>query len=145
MLFFLPSRTNFIMSDKENWEIYQTIFKDQAKPYFELNGPITIHPVGFKEVDSQYGTILTNLWFGSLGDRSAFASDSSGCFVVVGDLARGVFVSTEGANVQKVSNKLPYTQSELDKLSQMIRGVKKGDLPASKLEKVIEFLDKLKQ
>ena len=71
----LPLRTNFTMSDKENWEIYQAILKDQARPYFELNGPITIYPVSFKKVDSQDGTILTNLWFLSLDVGSDFVGD----------------------------------------------------------------------
>jgi len=61
----LPSRDPFIISDKKHWDIYEAVLKDQARPYFEYNGPIPVYPICKEEVDSQNGTILTVLWFRS--------------------------------------------------------------------------------
>jgi len=66
----LPSRSSFAMSPEENWEIFESILKDQAKPYFEFTGPINVCPVEKNIVDAQDGTILTGLWFRSIGGRS---------------------------------------------------------------------------
>ena len=66
----LPSKDPFVISDKENWKIYEAIFKDQAIDYFELNGPIPIEPVNKDFVDSYDGTLLTLMWFRNLDDRS---------------------------------------------------------------------------
>ncbi len=64
----LPEKRQFRISKRVNWEIYQAIFKDQAEPYFELNGPITIALFDtkspFSRIHSQLtGTLLTNLDF----------------------------------------------------------------------------------
>ncbi|MEK6830608.1 MAG: hypothetical protein AABX77_01115 [Nanoarchaeota archaeon] len=68
----LPSRDDFTIKEKENWEVLETILKDQAKPYFELNGPIPLYFVDEETVDSQNGTLLTQLWFRYLVNRSGF-------------------------------------------------------------------------
>ena len=60
----LPSRKNFTMSDKENWEILESILKDQAKSYFYFHGPIpiTCYLVDQSTVDAKDGTLLTQMW-----------------------------------------------------------------------------------
>ena len=139
----LPSITKFTISDKDNWEIYQAILKDQAKPYFELNGPITIYPVGVREVDSQDGTLMTQMWFSGLGVRSGLGGGRGlGCVC----WARGVLKTGRASRVAVGSQtKLPYTSKQLDKNSRIVQGVRTGELPASKLEQVEEFLGGLKQ
>ena len=61
----LPSRDPFVISDKKHWDIYEAVLKDQARRYFEYNGPIPVYPICKEEVDSQDGTIFTVLWFRS--------------------------------------------------------------------------------
>ena len=115
----LPSRDNFTMSDKENWEVLEAVLKDQAEPYFKFNGPITVYPVDKKVVDAQDGTIETALWFWSLGNRSDFI----GYYGDLGDAdrARGVRKSAEGAakNFEAVKT---YT------LAQIQEALKKGNI-----------------
>lgn len=138
----LPSRSKFTMSDKQNWEIYQAILKDQAKPYFELNGLIDVYPVDAKIVDSQDGTILTHLWFRDLDDSSGFL----GSWYLYDDgRVRGVLRESAEGTSPKILGSLPYTQREIKNYSRIIQGVRAGTLPASKLEKVAEFLQGLKQ
>ena len=72
----LPSRDTFTITDKENWEVLETILKDQAKPYFELNGPIKVYQIAKGTIDSQEGTILNCLWFGYLDVGSGFSCNS---------------------------------------------------------------------
>lgn len=135
----LPSRDNFIMSDKENWEIYQAILKEQAKPYFELNGPIPFYLVDKDVVDSQNGTILTPLWFSSLDYRSGFNGNYT-FLVNLNFRARGVLRSAEGT-----AKILPYSQKQVGKYLKLVLGVRNGNMPASKLEEVAEFLESLKR
>lgn len=84
----LPSRSEFTMSEGENWEVYQAIFKDQANPYFELNGPITVNLVDSKTVDSLDGTILTQLLFRGLDFKSYFEGGDIG--LCDGESIRGI-------------------------------------------------------
>ncbi|MEK6861859.1 MAG: hypothetical protein AABY07_07885 [Nanoarchaeota archaeon] len=90
----LPSRNEFRITDKENWEVLETVLKDQAKPYFEFNGPIVVYPVPPETIDTQEGTLLTQLWFGSLDDRSYFSGVSRN--LDYGNWVRGVRDSAEG-------------------------------------------------
>ena len=57
----LPSRNPFEISDEENWDVFESISKDQARAYFKLNGSIIIFPVNTSYVDSQNGTLLTQM------------------------------------------------------------------------------------
>jgi len=132
----LPSRIKFTMSDKQNWEICQAILKDQAKPYFELNGPIDVYPVDEKMVNAQDGTILTALWFRGLVVGSGFGGDYWG--LGDGDGARGVLRGSGEATSPKILS-LPYTQrqitTELNRFSRL----------ESEIKKSIQFLESLKQ
>lgn len=71
-IFVLPSRDNFTMSNGKHWNILQAFLKDQAQPYFELNGPIAVKLVNKEYVDTQIKNIITQLWFGSLLGGSIF-------------------------------------------------------------------------
>ena len=71
----LPSKSEFKISDKEYWEIFESIFKDQAKAYFELNGPISVYLANERKIGSQNGTILSQLWFRDLGCGSELYGD----------------------------------------------------------------------
>jgi len=134
----LPSRTQFTISDKENWGIYQAILKDQAKQYFELNGPIDIYPIDTSDVDSQNGTILTPLWFGSLDSRSELLGYGRSADYY-NDRARGVLEGSGEATSPKISERAPYTPRQIKSYSEIVQGVRDGTLPASKLEKIIKF------
>jgi hypothetical protein len=140
----LPSRDQFTISDKQNWEVLETILKDQAKPYFEFNGPITVYPIDKNIVDKQNGTILTQLWFGDLDYGSGFDGVSRGLLNDGG--ARGVKKESGKATSRKI---LPYTQKELDKNLRIIEKIKEGKINLSNLksevEEVAKFLKSLKQ
>jgi len=66
----LPSRGPFVMNLEENLETLESILKEQAKPYFEFNGAINFYPVDKDIIDSQNGTLLTGMWFRSIGGKS---------------------------------------------------------------------------
>jgi hypothetical protein len=123
----LPSRSEFTMSDKQNWEIYQAILKDQAKPYFELNGPIEVYPLDEKIVDVQDGTILTHLWFWGLDGGSGFGGCDGG--LCDGSGARGVLRESAEGTSPKIL-KLLYTQrqitAELNRFSRLEREIQKS-------------------
>ena len=146
-VFTLPSRSKMTMSNTENWNVYEAFLNDQAKPYFELNGPITIYPVDEKTVDAQDGTLLTQLWFGSLDCGSGFNGGSRSLHY---DYDRARWVRKKSATgTQKIFSpeeiKVPYTQREITKNVDILQGVRDGNLPASKLEQVVAFFGKLKQ
>lgn len=138
----LPSRQNFTMSDKENWDVYKAVLKDQAKSYFGLNGPITVYPVAKDTVDAQSGTILTELWFRDLDGRSDFGGHRG---LHDDDGARGVLRKSAEGTVQKV---LPYTPRQISKYAAKVMKVRealrKGKIDVSRLERelteVSEFL-----
>jgi len=96
----LPSRKYFVISDRENREIYETIFKDQAESYFELNGPINVYPVptNSKIVDNKSGTTLTQMWFRCLVDASGLGGD--GWYLHCDGGLRGVLKSGEADALQ---------------------------------------------
>ena len=136
----LPSRDNFTMSDKENWEVLEAVLKDQAEPYFKFNGPITVYPVDKKVVDAQDGTIETVLWFRNLRNWSDF----SGISWDLGNAyrARGVRESAEGtAKISKQSIN-SYTSKQAQKYLKILDGVRKGNLPASRLEEIVKYFNR---
>lgn len=140
----LPSRKNFNITPTENWEVLEFALKDQAKKYFELNGnrPISFYLVNNEIVDAQNGTLLTQLWFRSLGLRSEF--DGLYRYLDYDLRARGVLGKTSEAGSQKIS-KLPYTQKQVERIAQLVRDVEEGKKGTLQLEKAVEFLERLKQ
>ena len=73
----LPSRDSFNISRNENWEVLQGVLKDQAKSYFNFNArdKIRTYLVDKSVVDSQDGTVLTQLWLCNLGVNSDLSGD----------------------------------------------------------------------
>jgi hypothetical protein len=146
----LPSRTTFQITPKKNMEVLEFLLRDSklAKKYFEFNGsnPITTYLIDPNTVDAKNGTLMTQLWLYGLvvGSRSCLLG--SGMYLDGGDGVRGVLPLTGEASSQKNSvYNLPYNKKQIDKYAQLVQGVRKGTLPASKLEQVAEFLTKLKQ
>jgi hypothetical protein len=87
----LPSRDSFTMSPEENWETFESILKDQAIPYFEFNGSINVYPIDKEIVDTRNGTILSGLWFRSIGGRSGFYGYCGKNLDKVNRTVRGLF------------------------------------------------------
>ena len=104
----LPSREQFTISDKENWEVYQAVLKDQAKPYFELDGPINVSPVGANTVDAQKGTLLTALWFGDFRYYPGFGGDYRDPLTDVGGWVRAIYKESGEAKVAEPLRKKFY-------------------------------------
>ena len=131
----LPSRDSFTISDKEHWDIFECALKDQAKPYFEYNGPITVYPIHKGTVDEQDGTILNVLWFRSYEGASIFYGFSRN--LNHDDRARGVYEEKD-ENINSFGK--DYT-----KYLTLLSEIKKGKMPVSKLIEVEKFLKKLKE
>lgn len=152
----LPSRRQFTLSDTQNWEILQAILKDQAKPYFELNGPIIVYPVSPENIYLQDGTLLTQLCFFWLRYKSSF---SGGRGLDNDSRAHRVFDKTSEGNLQKtikleVQNYTlkttkprvsKYTSEELSNYIKIAKEAIAVNLPNSKLEEIVEFLESLRQ
>ena len=145
----LPSRDKFEISDKANWNIYEFTLKDQAKKYFELNGPITVNLIDKDIVDPQDGTILTQMWFRNLDNLSGFSGNYRDLYDV--NRARGVLRATEGseATQKNLRQNLPYTQRDIDRELERVRRIKEGKIRLSELGletgKLEQFLASLKQ
>ena len=54
-------------------------------------------------------------------------------------------IATQKKSAPKQRIKRPYTARQVDKVNRIVSRVRQGDLPASKLEQVVEFLAKLKE
>ncbi len=138
---FLPERNNYkIHKDSDEARF---LFQDTRKDYFKefVSGDsIKSWQIDPKTVDSQNGTIVNYLWFDSvvvgsdLDFRYRFLSGSSRAF--------GVLKKASEAGSKK---NLSYRQMELNRIKKLINGIKEGRLGTSKLEKVAEFLEKLKK
>lgn len=139
----LPSRDAFMISDKQHWEIYEAVLKDQAKSYFEYNGPIPVYPIEKETVDSQRGTILNVLWFRSFEGQSIFYGFSRN--LNHDDRARGVFNDDTENTKKSESNGLSYTTKQIDTHLEMLKKIKKGNTPVSKLKEIANFLEALKR
>jgi len=98
----LPSRQDFTLDSADD-ETLQALLKDQAKPYFEMHGPMRVYLINSSTVDDQDGTLMTELWFDSTDYRSDLYGDSRDLYY--DDGTRGVFKSAEGASTQKSNTK----------------------------------------
>lgn len=139
----LPSRTNFTISPTQNWDIARAVFKDQAEAYFNYLGrnkidSITFYTVNPSTVDNSENPIATQSWLYGLGGVDGSGMVGNGRDLDIGDRVRGVLSETSEA-----SRVLPYSRKELAEYYQIVQGVKEGNLPASKLEKVLRFFKKL--
>ena len=130
----LPSRRPFPISSRENEDIFRALFKNKGQQYLEFIrlDKIMVYPVASDTIDSQSGTLLTQLWLRGLG--SSFVVGDSGSLGY--DLVRGVSVSGE-ASVPKIEDQKikTYTPNQLSTALQ--------NLGISSLEKqILEELNK---
>ncbi|MEK6850486.1 MAG: hypothetical protein AABX85_02845 [Nanoarchaeota archaeon] len=142
----LPSRTQFNISLKKNQKVFANIFGKAGEKYLEFLGfdSLTVYPVDKTIVDVQKGTILTQEWLARLGNASNVDGDDRS--LGYSNTVRGVQSLTGEASSQKPSKLvLPYTVKEVDKITEIVARVKLGELPASKLEKVLQFANKLRR
>ena len=120
------------------------LFQDQAKDYglFLKENGINERPLHFNDQNyiKQKSPYADQLWLDYLGKWSYFAGDDR--FLSYGDMVRGVLKKTGEASSRK---SLPYTPKQIQKMYKIIDGVKEGKLPNSKLEKVLDFLEELKE
>lgn len=133
----LPSRDAFIISDKQHWDIYETVLKDQAKAYFEYNGPLPIYTIDKETVDSQKGTIMTVLWFRSYEGQSILYGYSRN--LNHDDRARGVFIES------KKQQQSLATTKQFNHYLALLEKIKTGKAPLSQLQSVKDFLEKQKK
>ena len=140
MALILPSKETYLINP--NSEEAQALFKDTEKEYFETfckNG-INFNPVDKDFVNKQKGTLVEYLWFGRPVNDSVLYGDDRD--LSDGGRAFGVLSETSEAGSKKIA---PYSLKSLNKVIALANGVKEGDIAASKLEKVVDFLEKLKQ
>ena len=137
----LPSRNNFSISATENFDVLQGLLKDQAEKYLEFNGQdIPVYLVDKNTVDSQKGTLLTQLWFRDLDSGSVLIGN--GRNLDYSDRVRGVRVSgAEGTQKSFES----YNPKQVQQYLSILEGVRQGRLPASKLDKLITDFQGLKE
>ena len=140
MALMLPSKENYLI--KPNSEEAQALFKDTGEEYFETfckNG-INFYPLDKNFINKQKGSLVEYLWFGHpvsgsdlYGDDRSLGSDNR---------AFGVLSETSEAGSKKI---VPYSLKSLNKVITLANEIKEGNIAASKLEKVVDFLEKLKQ
>ena len=131
----LPSMTNFTISRTENFDIARGLLKDQAEKYLSfLEKDKGISVINFYVIDPHIvkkseNPIITQLWLGSLGNKSGF----DGCrSLYYGCRVRGVLKKTGEASSQKIE---AYTPKQI---ARALRSIK-----FSGLEK--QLVDVLKQ
>ena len=92
-------------------------------------------------VDGQTAPYANQLWLGCLG----LDSDVRGARRGLGDNGRafGVLDRAGGAKRAKQTSKPPYTSGEVKQALKTVQGVREGKLPNSRLEKIIDLLEKL--
>lgn len=124
-------------------ELTLWLFEDLAEDYgdFLKNNKINRMPVYLTSNNKE--KFANQLWLGNLGLRSYLNGDYR--LLGFGHNVRGVLKESAAGTSQKFSEKLPYTPKQVDKISKIINGVRQGNIPASKLEKALEFLNRLKE
>lgn len=145
------NRRAIILTERRDYRIHRDsdearfFWRDTREKYFArfVSGDsIPSWQVNPEMIDSQAGTIVNYTWFSSPEDESDLAF--RGGYLYSDDWAFGVLKKPAKAGSQKISEGLPYTKADILRISKIIDGVRKGDLPASKLERALQFLDKLK-
>jgi len=141
-----PQNDNYsIPTDKFGEDIitdfaFGKIAKDYGK-FLKEEAKINEMPVWLSNCENK--PFARQLWFRGLGGGVRSGLGGFGSLDYYGDGVRGVReVSAEGA-AQKIS--LPYKQKDIKNYLNILQDVREGNLPASKLEKVIKGLEKLKQ
>ena len=122
-------------------ELTLWLFKDQAENYGNLLEENSINEMPAYLTGNNKEKFANQLWLSRLSIKSELYGSSRG--LSYDYWLREVLNSVEG-NLQKNSRKLPYTPKQLTKISQVVERVRQGNLPASKLEKVLDFFENLK-
>ena len=107
------------------------------KGLFLKDNKITAMPLRFNNqgyINEQGKPYANQLWLGGLAYVSHVGGSSRSLDY---DRARGVLSHTAGSGTQK----LPYTNRRLDRVIKIADGVRKGDIKASQLEKIVSFLE----
>jgi len=148
------NRRAILLEQRENHKIHKEsdqarfLWLDTREDYFNkfVSGD-SVHScqVSPEAVDSQDGTIVNYLWFYGPGDGSLL--DFGDRDLDWDDRVLGALRKTSEAGSQKT--KFPYTQRELQSQLNRLNRIKEGKIRVSDLEteveKVTEFLKKLKQ
>jgi len=119
------------------YELTLWAFKDKAKKYGELlkNFGIDEMPVYFS--DQKEKPFARQLWLAWLGGKSLISgNDMNSKYEII------VYGTKE---IDKASQKPLYSRKEVDKLLEIINKIRKGNVPFSELEKIVDFFEKLKQ
>ena len=143
----LPSRKNFQIQPGE--ETFEFLFEG-GKEYLSHIGrsKLTVYLVNPSTIDSQEGTLATQSWLHRIDNDSGVDGDDWNLSYY--DAVRGVRIA-EGdsgeASAQKISNEeveaRTYTTRQIETYRNILQGVRKGDLPASKLEQLIPIIESL--
>ncbi len=149
----LPSRGNFEISSELNAETFEFLFGKDGKKYLSFVGRnnLTVYLVDPSTVDSQNGTLLTQSWLHRVVLGSVVSGDNRYLgyyYRVRGVCAPLGALTSEASSAQKISRdkvKVPYTSRQLDKMAEVLDGVRQGNLPASRLEKVAQFIQNLRK
>ncbi|MEN9626041.1 MAG: hypothetical protein RL557_369 [archaeon] len=155
-------RTAHVLSERGDYALHKDsddakfFFQDQRKRYFKekvSSDSIQVYQIDPQVVDAQKGTIVNYTWFGSVGYGSdlGFRGRGLDCDIE----ALGVLTPKASAvlkpaklvrkNFSPEEMKVPYTQKEITKQLEVAREVRKGNLPNSKLEELVTFLESLTQ
>ena len=123
-------------------EITVYAFGKSSKKYGEFLREAGIKEMPIRLANLEDKPLARQMWFCWLegGGRSDLGGDRRDLYY---DLrVRGVYKNAEGT--QKNSKDLLHTKKEFEKYSKLIQEVRNGNLPASKLEEVLGFFEKLK-
>ena len=148
----LPGRANFDINSQNHFNVLRFLSEDpeEAEKYLGRLSEKDIEKITFylrdkDYVDKQESPFQNQLWLHRLGDRFG---ERSGLFGVLRILdyndnrVFGAFEKTGETNSKKIERHSPKQLNEYLKIA---HGVRTGDLPVSKLEQLIEFLESLKQ
>lgn len=148
----LPSDKEFDISRTQNFDFARGLFKEQAELYlkfleesrYKLNS-IKFYPVLKKTINESENPIITELWLYRLvgDDRSDLYGNGRNLDNYY--RVRGVELRSREATEPSQKIAKNYSQRELENSLKILTRVKSGELPNSKLEKVLEFFEKLKQ
>ena len=132
-------------SDADFNNVLRALFKEAKDDYLTFNGQdIPLYLVDKNTVNALPGTVLTQMWFRGLDYRSELGGDRN---LDCGDWVRGVSKSERASasegKTQPTQVSL-YTKSQLNQAVRLVKGVRTGNIPASRLEEVTQFLGRLK-
>ena len=124
-------------------ELTLWLFKDLAENYGNFLKDNNINEMPAYLTENNKEKFANQLWLGDLDSQSILVGGSRYLNCSYG--VRGVWKKSAKGASQKISAKLPYTPKQLTKISNVVEGVRQGNLPASRLEKVLNFFENLKQ